>query len=197
MPARAPPSISRFRPGPLPPPRRRPGRVPQPQLAGKRLLVIEDNATNRRIITQRGQQWGMTVETAANSRDALARLAQGDLFDAVILDLELPDKDGLALAEDIRALPAGASRRPLFAAFHPCACAVTTSARSQGGHLRVCPQTRPPRAILDALYRALSIQLQREKRAPVTPVLDSGFAARSSRCACCWPMTTPSIKRWA
>ena len=89
---------------------------PQPQLAGKRLLVIEDNATNRRIITQRGQQWGMTVETAANSRDALALLAQGDLFDAVILDLELPDKDGLALAEEIRKQPAGryAAAAPAF-----------------------------------------------------------------------------------
>ena len=62
--------------------------APQPQLADKRLLVIEDNATNRRIITQRGQQWGMTVETAANSRDALARLAEGDLFDAVTEPLQ-------------------------------------------------------------------------------------------------------------
>ena len=69
--------------------------APQPQLAGKRLLVIEDNATNRRIITQRGTQWGMSVEAAANSRDALARLAQGDLFDAVIVDWQLPDQEAL------------------------------------------------------------------------------------------------------
>src|ERR1017187_7902251 len=40
--------------------------APQPQLAGKRLLVIEDNATNRNIITHRGQQWGLTVETAVD-----------------------------------------------------------------------------------------------------------------------------------
>ena len=49
----------------------------------------------------------MTVETAATSRDALARLAQGDLFDAVIVDLQLPDKDGLALTEEIRKQPSG------------------------------------------------------------------------------------------
>ena len=81
--------------------------APQPQLAGKRLLVIEDNATNRRIITHRAEQWGMAVETVANSGDALARLAQGDLFDAVILDWQLPDKDGLALTEEIRKQPSG------------------------------------------------------------------------------------------
>ena len=42
--------------------------TPQPQLAGRRLLVVEDNATNRRIIQHRVEQWGMTVKCAANSR---------------------------------------------------------------------------------------------------------------------------------
>src|SRR5438876_6901065 len=59
---------------------------PQPQLAGKRLLVVEDNTTNRRIITHRGEQWGLVVETAANSREALKLLAQNHAYDAVILD---------------------------------------------------------------------------------------------------------------
>ena len=40
----------------------------QPQLSGKRLLVVEDNTTNRRIVTHRGEQWGLVVETATNSR---------------------------------------------------------------------------------------------------------------------------------
>src|SRR6267378_1527227 len=61
---------------------------PQPQLARKRLLVVEDNSTNRRIITHRAEQWGMVVETAANSRDALQILAQNHAFDAAILDLQ-------------------------------------------------------------------------------------------------------------
>ena len=54
--------------------------TPQPQLAGKRLLAHrrQPHATGASS-PQRGQQWGMTVETAANRRDALARLAQGDL----------------------------------------------------------------------------------------------------------------------
>ena len=59
------------------------------------------------IITHRGEQWGMNVEAAANSRDALELLAQGHPFDAVILDLQLPDMDGLALADEIREQPAG------------------------------------------------------------------------------------------
>src|SRR5258706_1543257 len=74
----------------------------QPQLTGKRLLIVEDNATNRRIIKHRAEQWGMAVEQALHSRDALRLLTQSQPFDAAILDLPLPDLDGLALACEIR-----------------------------------------------------------------------------------------------
>jgi CheY-like chemotaxis protein/HPt (histidine-containing phosphotransfer) domain-containing protein len=149
---------------------------PQPQLAGKRLLVIEDNATNRRIITQRGQQWGMTVDTAANSRDAIALLAQGNLFDAVILDLELPDKDGLTVAEEIRKQPSG-GHAPLL---------LLSSRRPSGDDARPLPASvsvfihKPihPAQLLDALCRALGVQVQQEKRAPVTATLDPDLARR-------------------
>jgi CheY-like chemotaxis protein/HPt (histidine-containing phosphotransfer) domain-containing protein len=149
---------------------------PQPQLAGKRLLVIEDNATNRRIITQRGENWGMTVETAANGRDALALLAQGDLFDAVILDLELPDKDGLALAEEIRKQPAGryapllllSSRHPSGDGARPLPASVSVSIH----------KPIHPAQLLDAMCRALSVHVQREKKSPVAPTLDADLARR-------------------
>ena len=79
-----------------------PWQCPQPQLAGRRLLLVEDSATNLRIISQRAEQWGMAVETAANSQDTVRLLTQGGLFDALILDWELPDLDELALADEIR-----------------------------------------------------------------------------------------------
>ncbi|MDB6021985.1 MAG: signal transduction histidine kinase, partial [Pedosphaera sp.] len=81
----------------------------QPQLAGKRLLIVEDNATNGRIIAHRSKLWGIVPEIVTNSHDALARIAQGPPFDAAILDLQLPGKDGLALAKEIRLLPRGQS----------------------------------------------------------------------------------------
>jgi signal transduction histidine kinase/HPt (histidine-containing phosphotransfer) domain-containing protein/BarA-like signal transduction histidine kinase len=149
---------------------------PQPPLAGKRLLVIEDNATNRRIITHRGQQWGMTVETAANSREALAQLAQGDLFDAVILDWQLPDQGGVALSAEIRRQPAG-RYVPLIALSLP---------RPGGENAQPLPTSVPaivskpirPAQLLEALCRAMSVQMRREKKPPATPVLDPGLARR-------------------
>jgi signal transduction histidine kinase/HPt (histidine-containing phosphotransfer) domain-containing protein/BarA-like signal transduction histidine kinase len=148
----------------------------QPQLAGKRLLVIEDNATNQRIITHRGQQWGMTVEAVGTSQDALARLAQAEPFDAVIVDWQLPDKDGLSLTEEIRKQPSG-HYVPLLALSLP---------RPGGEHVQPLPTSvcvfihKPihPALLLEALCRAMSVQIQREKRTPVAPTLDPELARR-------------------
>src|ERR1035437_2375521 len=118
----------------------------------------------------------MTVETAANSRDALARLAQGDLLDAVILDLELPDEDALAMAGRIRTQPSGryvpllllSSARPSNDAAHPLLGSVSVA---------IHKPIRPAQ-LLDALCRALSVHVQREKKAPVVPTLDPDLARR-------------------
>src|SRR5262249_21054105 len=73
----------------------------QPQLAGRNLLLIEDNPTNRRIVTHRSAQWGMKVEAASSGAEALKFLADRP-FDALLIDLQLPDIDGLVLAAEIR-----------------------------------------------------------------------------------------------
>jgi CheY-like chemotaxis protein/HPt (histidine-containing phosphotransfer) domain-containing protein len=145
-------------------------------LAGKRILVVEDNATNRRIISQRAEQWGMIAHCAANSRDALQLLSENNSFDALILDLQLPDMDGLALADEIRKQPNGR--------FVPLL--LLSSVRLRGDDNRaphsnisgVIYKPIRPAQLLDALCRSISIQFQREKKAPSTPSLDADFARR-------------------
>jgi signal transduction histidine kinase/HPt (histidine-containing phosphotransfer) domain-containing protein len=149
---------------------------PQPQLTGKRLLVIEDSATNRGIISHRAGQWGMVVEAASSGQEALERLSEGQLFDALILDLQLPDMDALALVTEIRKQPAGR--------YVPCL--LLSSLRAGSNDLRPVPPGtaisvhKPIQSsqLLEALCRALSVHLQREKRAPVTPTLDTDLARR-------------------
>jgi signal transduction histidine kinase/HPt (histidine-containing phosphotransfer) domain-containing protein len=148
----------------------------QPQLTSRRLLVVEDNATNRRILSQRAQQWGIKVETAATGREALRVISEGPAFDIGILDLQLPDMDGLALAEEIRKLPAGRCL-PLL---------LLTSVRLRGDDPRPAQNGisvfvhKPirPSQLLDSLCRALNVQPQREKKAPSAPVLDPNLARR-------------------
>jgi len=77
----------------------------QPQLAGKRLLIVDDNATNRQILTQQGQSWGMLPRAAESGPEALNWLHQGERFDLAILDMQMPEMDGLTLAAEINKLP--------------------------------------------------------------------------------------------
>jgi CheY-like chemotaxis protein len=69
---------------------------------------VDDNATNRRILALQTQAWGMQVSPIASPAEALDLLGRGESFDLAILDLQMPDMDGVELAGEIRKLPEGA-----------------------------------------------------------------------------------------
>ena len=71
------------------------------QLHHRRVLVVDDNALNREVVSDFLVLVGMEVETAANGREALARLEQ-DAFEAVLMDVHMPVMDGLEAAREIR-----------------------------------------------------------------------------------------------
>ena len=77
---------------------------PAPELAGKRLLVVDDNAANRRILTAWCSGWGLEVRAAESPARALEWLGDGSRFDLAILDMHMPEMDGLMLAREIRRL---------------------------------------------------------------------------------------------
>jgi len=72
------------------------------QLAGKRLLIVDDNLTNRTIVSLQAESWQMQTYAAKSGKEALAQLAQGTQFDIAILDMQMPEMDGLTLARQIR-----------------------------------------------------------------------------------------------
>jgi CheY-like chemotaxis protein len=78
-------------------------------LAGVRVLVVDDNATNRLILRQQLRSWGCRPEEAASGPEAIAALRAAqttDPFGLALLDMQMPDMDGEALAAAIRADPA-------------------------------------------------------------------------------------------
>jgi PAS domain S-box-containing protein len=80
-----------------------PDRVEHDRLiAGKRLLVVDDSATNREILRRQAQSWDMLVEAVEHPDEALLRVRRGDPFDVAVLDMQMPGMDGLALAREIR-----------------------------------------------------------------------------------------------
>jgi CheY-like chemotaxis protein len=78
---------------------------PQPQLTDLRLLIVDDNPTNRRILTLQTSKWGMIPRPAHSGSQALEWLRKGESFDIAILDMQMPEMDGLMLARQIRQLP--------------------------------------------------------------------------------------------
>jgi signal transduction histidine kinase/CheY-like chemotaxis protein/2C-methyl-D-erythritol 2,4-cyclodiphosphate synthase len=75
----------------------------QPALSGKRLLVVDDNATNRRVLLLQTAKWGMVPRATESPREAMRWLAAGEAFDLAIVDMHMPEMDGVALAREIRA----------------------------------------------------------------------------------------------
>ena len=82
-----------------------------PQLRGKRVLVVDDNATNRRMLKLQLSSWGAEVVLAENAATGLATLAREDAFDLAIVDMQMPDKDGVGFARDVQAT--GSPQHPL------------------------------------------------------------------------------------
>ena len=74
----------------------------QSELAGKRILVVDDNATNRRILELQTGKWG-TQTNSVEGADAALKLIKGTLkFDLAILDMHMPEMDGIELAKQIK-----------------------------------------------------------------------------------------------
>src|SRR5918996_140101 len=73
-----------------------------PQLEGRRVLIVDDNETNRQILTRQTQAWGMFPRATEYPAEALEWIRRADPFDVAILDMQMPDMDGLALAREIR-----------------------------------------------------------------------------------------------
>src|SRR5262249_32668759 len=82
--------------------------------AGLRLLLAEDNAVNQRLGVRLLEKQGHTVVVVANGVEALAAWHMGD-FDAVLMDVQMPEMDGFEATAAIRAQEVGRRRTPNIA----------------------------------------------------------------------------------
>jgi signal transduction histidine kinase/DNA-binding response OmpR family regulator/HPt (histidine-containing phosphotransfer) domain-containing protein len=136
-----------------------PGDLPDPST--KRLLIVDDNETNRRIVTLLTQGWGFPTRDTGSPLEALRWLEAGEPFDLAILDIAMPEMDGLTLATAIRQRPSY-QKMPLVA--------FTSLTRSEAfGDRREFDAfvTKPlkPALLLDVLVALLSgQQVQRGER---------------------------------
>ncbi len=85
-------------------------RLDTSSLNGARVLIVDDNETNRLVLEHQTRAWKMRHASAAGPFEALELLrhSAADPFALVLTDMQMPGMDGLALARAIRATPAGA-----------------------------------------------------------------------------------------
>jgi signal transduction histidine kinase/DNA-binding response OmpR family regulator len=144
--------------------------LPVAELRGLRVLVVDDNATNRRIFEAYLASWGMRPAVATDAREALAELQrslqQGEPFELALLDFNMPGDNGLELARRVNASPGLRSTRLIL---------LTSSGQMHGEdpfrhvshHL-----TKPVRQsrLLDAICTVMAITTDRtQQSAPAMP----------------------------
>jgi CheY-like chemotaxis protein/HPt (histidine-containing phosphotransfer) domain-containing protein len=149
---------------------------PQPQLASLRLLIVDDNPTNCRILTLQTSKWGMIPRDAPSASQALQWLRAGEQFDLGILDMQMPGMDGLTLAGEIRKLP-GATKMPLVLL---TSMGVRADAPEFTGAGFASCLTKPikPAQLHEVLLRVVSGSKPAARKAPVSAKLDPALAQR-------------------
>jgi CheY-like chemotaxis protein len=105
-----------------------------PALAGKRILIVDDNQTNRRILTRFALLWGMRPARCPSALEALDRVRHGEPFDVAVLDMSMPE---------MRRARSGGAADPCAAAARACrSCCSPRSASAAAGagadHLAAC-----------------------------------------------------------
>ena len=143
----------------------------QPALAHKRILVVDDSATNRRILAMQMAKWGLVPRDTASPFEALQWLRAGESFDLVITDMHMPEMDGLALAREIRQLQLN---MPLVL--------FTSLGRRETSNdgLFAAQLAKPLRqsslfdTLMNLLAHAPAVRMTEARK----PALDAGFAAR-------------------
>jgi CheY-like chemotaxis protein len=133
----------------------------QVDLGGKRALIVDDNATNRRILSAQLARWSIKVRDTDSPQEALDLIRSGEKFDVCLLDLFMPGMDGIALADAIRAAKPKEMPKLILVS--------SAAMREHGAKVdALLPKPVKPSALLDALVTVLATDQGRMKleRAP-------------------------------
>ena len=150
--------------------------APVGKLKGKKILVVEDNVSNRKAFAQYARWAEVDLRAVATSKEALDLLSSGTRYDAIVLDLQLPEMDGLTLAQFVRRVP-GCEQTPVLLLTDVRLRSDDTRPGAVGVTLFIYKPLRPAQ-VFDALVRAVDHMPRTEKAAPVNSEFDSAMAER-------------------
>ncbi len=141
----------------------RPTRI-EADLTGRTVLIVDDNATNRRILVAQTARWGLVPRETGSPKEAAAWLREGQRFDIALFDLLMPEMDGLELAAEVARQPK--RRRP------PVVILSSIGLRDREGAAVAAWLAKPvkPSALHDTVATVLLGGTVRSAAAPTGPV---------------------------
>jgi CheY-like chemotaxis protein len=152
------------------------------------VLVVDDNATNRRILLDLLRSWGMSPVLASDGAEALRELAQaqssGRTFGLLLLDYMMPGMDGLELARRI-AQPTAGQKRPRILLLSSAGHQLGEDERTALGIERVLTKPLKPSELFDAIAGTLmqvtvraapAVPVATDVRSSVVLLVDDGVA---------------------
>jgi len=127
-------------------------------LSALRVLVVDDNSTNREILKRRLEAWGMRGSSQADGAGALAELeraaAAGQAYGLALIDMQMPGMDGLELARAIHTQPA-LSALPIIMMTSVDGTGLSQEARREGVEAWLIKPVRQS-SLFDAIVNAVS-----------------------------------------
>ncbi len=157
-------------------------------LSGRKVLIVDDNATNRRILVAQTAKWGMVPRETGSPAEALRWLKEGEQFDIILSDLLMPEMDGVEFAS--RALQADGA-----AAIPPIVILSSVGVRDRDETKLAGWLAKPvkPSGLHDTIATILlgGVWLSRRRCPRARPTARRRRWVSGTRCASCWPRTTP------
>ncbi|MEY4749293.1 MAG: hypothetical protein RIQ60_1507 [Pseudomonadota bacterium] len=135
-------------------------------IAGRRILLVEDNELSQAVAREFLQRAGLDVTCASNGGEALAAV-ETEVVDAVLMDLHMPDMDGFEATRRIRALP-GRHDLPIIALTAAALQTDRAAAHAAGMNAHLAKPI-DPETLIDLLLQWLDPQRRAANAAPAAP----------------------------
>ncbi|MBC2834553.1 response regulator [Paragemmobacter straminiformis] len=147
-------------------------------LRDRRVLVVDDNEVNRKVLQAQLTSWGLRPVVVSGPAEGVARLEAGDAFDLAVIDLNMPDIDGLGFAAMLRAR-ADSRTLPLilYTSLVPLSQAHRDEVRALG-FAEVLAKPIKASQLQTSIFRVLGNESEkRVQGAQAAPASVAGFAA--------------------
>ncbi|MCA9988692.1 MAG: response regulator, partial [Anaerolineales bacterium] len=144
-------------------------------LNGKRVLIVDDNRTNRTILSRQVEKWGMEATEAVDADSALTAVNNADPFDIAILDMHMPGLDGLSLAQQLADNPHSMQTALVLLSSLDRQLSPRETRLLTARIAKPIKQEQLRRVLIDAFGQQVQ---QQQQVAPPRRLLDSEFAQR-------------------